>query len=237
MKQAEYIKEKKRYSKQSLKKCLNFAQDVYPTIKEQLAKRGQTDIPMSIKQTMVGKIAEEFDEYWGTKIMGFDCLKRTDFEIYSGGKKDFSSDLVFGGDKAREYFDLDKKEINVSCKACFYRIGNKYTEYINGESIPVMLPSQYSWVYQLSNNGGVGGHDNGNHDVYIFNIVDLNNMKVGAYAWVVKDTVSKMFIRPFMESKKESKLVVQQETCGGLRHFPCGIDELLDTNYEPKESI
>ena len=230
-----YIRLRRSFNKLIYDKCFEFAKKVNPTNIVQYADRNQKNIPFMIQQTTAGKISELYDEHWG-KFMGFQCTNQPDFNIYTAKGKGFISDLVFEGDKARKYFDLDKEKIYVSCKGSFYKMGGN-TEYSDGEPIPVTLPKQYSWTYQFSNLSMMGGQDTYDHDVYIFNIVDFQQMTVGAYAWVKKEIVDKMFIRPYLQSKKGIKLVVQQTTCGGMREFPCGIDELLDENYEPKKPI
>jgi len=244
-------------------KTLSFAKECYETNKDEYKKRNQKNPKTIIRQIKVGKIGELFDVRWAKKYMGFDVLKEVDFKIYPAHKKDFSSDLIFGGEAAKEYkdfssdlifcgaaakeyFGIDKDEIKASCKTSFLRCDSDFTEYADGSRIPVMLQPQHSWVYQLQNNDGQTGKDKVKHDIYMFNIVDEEDMTVELFAWVQADIVKRMFIKPYKESLKENKLVVQQVTCGRtemfpdgmrLREFPCGISELLDEKYEPEESV
>ena len=237
MKIGALIKRKKPYTMVMDTKTKAFAEKCYETNKDAYKKRNQ-DSPDTIKkQIKVGKIGELLDVRWAKRLMGFDILQGVDFKIYPPHEKNWSSDLIFGGEKAKIYFGIDKEKIKASCKTAYFKMGNDWTEYPDGEPIPVMLPYQYSWVYQLQNEDGVAGHDNGDHDIYLFNIVDERAMTVEVFAWVRADMVKKMFVKPFKPWLKDIKLVVQQMTCGKLRKFPCGIEELLDKNYEPKESI
>jgi hypothetical protein len=237
MKIGDYIRYTRPYKKETYEKAVNFAYKVYPTNKDQYRERGQASMPTIVQQTAVGKIIESLIVRWATDAMNFSVLQSADYEIYSAPHKSFSSDIILGGKEAKKYFDIESEKINISSKGCYRKYGPGYTEYRNGQKIPALIPKQYSWVYQLSNNNGVGGQDKGEHDIYIVGVVDLKKTRAMLYAWLKREFVDKMFIKPFLPHLKQSKLTIMKETCGGLKKNTCGIDELLDKNYEPKKSI
>lgn len=237
MKNGSHIKFKRTYDQKIIDKVEDFAEKSLKDSLDMYSQRNQNVSHFIKRQIKIGKIGEMISQWWLSKIMGFSVTKKVDFEIYNNFEKDFSSDLKISGEKCRDFFEIDKDEINISCKSSYYQFGKDFTEYENGESIPALLPKQYSWTYQLSNNDRKTGKDKGNHDIYMFNIIDEKNKTAEVYAWVNSEIVKRLFIRPFKQSLKENKLVVQQKTCGALKDFPCGIDELFDESYEPKKPI
>lgn len=215
-KQAGYIKFKHKPTPEEIQKANEFSKKVDKT-NQYAEKRNQTNPVIRISQNAIGKLAEIAFSRW-IIFLKRTILKDVDWEIHSKEDKDWSSDIIVTSNRGNP--------LNCSVKSSPVKYGGQ-TEYMDGEKIPATLGRQYTYSVQLKNNDGNGGTDTGKHDRYILCNWDDVNKEMEVYAWLDAKLVPEMMIKPFKKELKEIKGCIMMETCGGLRNFPCGIDELI----------
>jgi len=210
----------------------DFVYKVHKTNRDALAKRNQTDATLIQKQCYAGKLLEVGFHYW-VLSQGYKVTKDVDIKIYSANNKDFSSDLEV------ERNGVEKK---VSCKASLCERGGDLTD-LNRNSLGV-VEKQYSYVYQNSNNDGLGGKDKYKHTTYVFGNYYEPEDTIEVYAWVNADIVKDMFVLPFFKkfwkgelnqwgkvNENDIKYCIMQKSTNiddGKRLFPCSVDELIE---------
>jgi len=222
---AGHIKFKYRPIQDEIQQAQKFAEDVDATTNYG-DSRNQKNASIRIHQCFIGKISEIAVVAYAKK-MGYNIIEGVDWEIYGSDKKGWASDITL---------EKDGKKLKISIKSSPNTYGG-ITEYLDGEKIMAVLPSQYTYTIQLSDKHGNGGLDTGKHDRYILcNWIEALGI-VDVYAWIEADTVKEMLIQPFSPSLKGIKGCIMKDTCGQshgkpLREFPCGIDELIERQKE-----
>lgn len=81
-----------RFPPDLLVKCKNFTKDYIASSKDELARRGQTNIPLITSQSILGKLGEEL--VYLTYLPYFPNLSKPDYQIYDKKHKSWAPDLI-----------------------------------------------------------------------------------------------------------------------------------------------
>jgi hypothetical protein len=81
-----------KFSQELLEKCKNFSKEYIISSKDELARRGQSNLMLITSQSILGKLGEEL--VYATYAPYFPNLSKPDYQIYDKRYKSWEPDLV-----------------------------------------------------------------------------------------------------------------------------------------------